>query len=334
VIGSQERFLKKDLTAPQLGGCPNTGSYKNAWILRNRNQNSHNNKLGYKSHGTGKYFYMVTMQGFPCRLPRDGPKILELIKTYARGFQGMIDIWRVKPACNGKCMMMSGALSSWMTYSVPVAVSVLAQLRAWASLKVDGIKGCTGEQAVLKFGSVSVSDGGVPCCPDPYSGGRCNQNYNLPDGWESKLTEGTDIEFATWVASKLGNGVGSCDGSDKEHPEQMCDTGASGSAPDKYGMCPGANFSHNSPQCKAYDYKHYIPFSPAPPAPPTTPSPPGPSPSPPGGSGNLIIYIVVGVSLTVLLCGIIFLCVTRKRTAVEVVADVDGSSLYPLAAAS
>jgi hypothetical protein len=134
-----------------------------------------------------------------------------------------------------------------MTYSIPVAVSILCQLRAWASLKVDDIPGCIGNQAVLKFGTVSVTDDGVVCCPEPHSGGRCNQNYKLPDGWNTKLTEGTDLDFATWLASKLGNGVASCPGCawPADDPSTT--------------MCPGASFSYKDPRCTPSDYKNYIP---------------------------------------------------------------------------
>lgn len=255
-------FLPTNLSSPQVG-C-GLGGYKHPWILRNRNLYAHNTKVG-----TGKYFYVVTIEGMPCNVNRDAQAMLGLIKSFAQGFQGMIDIWRAKPACDGKCEMMSGAVSAWMTYSIPVAVSVLTQLRAWASLKVDDLPGCIGNQAVLKFGSMSVTDDGVVCCPEPHSGGRCNQNYKLPAGWAAKLTEGSDLDFATWLASELGNGVGQCD---------RC--GWPG--PDPVGtMCPGASFSYDDAQCQPKDFVNYIPGVPGP-APPPSPSPPSPSPPSPG----------------------------------------------------
>merc|ERR1712096_137386 len=72
------------------------GGYQHPWILRNRNLYAHNTK-----QGTGKFFYMVTIQGFPCDFTRDAQALLGLIKNFAQGFHGIIDIWQAKPACQG-----------------------------------------------------------------------------------------------------------------------------------------------------------------------------------------------------------------------------------------
>jgi hypothetical protein len=241
-------------------GC-GLGAYKHPWILRNRNLYAHNTK-----RGTGKYFYLMTIQGYA---QRDAQAILGLIRSFAQGFQGMLDIWKLQPACDGRCEIMSGAVSAWMTYSIPVALSVLAQLRAWASLDIGNLPGCIGDQAVLKFGAVSVTDTAVVCCPEPHSGGRCNQNYALLEGWATRLTDGSDLDFATWLASTLGDGVGSC---------PRC--GWPG--PDPVGtVCPGGQFAYDDARCKPADFQNYIPAGGSPLPPPSPPArPPGPSPSP------------------------------------------------------
>lgn len=110
------------------------------------------------------------------------------------------------------------------------------------------------------------------------------------------------MEFATWLADELGNGVGSCD---------QCDNGA----PDPgSGMCPNASFDFDDPKCKAYTFTNYIPKVPAPPPPPPgpTPGPPGPSPVPGPGGGGAVPWIIAGVG-GVLLIGIVVFCVIRFR---------------------
>lgn len=252
---SSARSVRESCSAQPLSNGTQTGeeqqcaltNYQHPWILRNRNVMATNNKPG-----TGRYFYMVTIQGFPCKVPRGPDRILKLIHDFAQGFQGMLDIWRLKPACSGRCELVSGAVSAWMTYSVPVALSILAQLRAWASLKIDDLPGCVGNQAVLKFGGVSVTDNSVVCCPPPYTGGRCNQNYRLPDGWRERLTAGSDEEFAGWLASTLGDGIGQCDGCDFSGPNPQAT------------MCEGGAFSYDSGECQPANYENYIPCSEAP----------------------------------------------------------------------
>ena len=97
-----------------------------------------------------------------------------------------------------------------MTYSIPVALSLLAQLRAWASLKTDDLPGCALNKAVLKFGGMAVTPQGVPCCPAPYGGGPCTQNYALPSGWADQLTKGTDEDFAQWLFEEFGTAAALC----------------------------------------------------------------------------------------------------------------------------
>lgn len=220
--------------------------YQYPWIMRNRNAYALPGHEPWVKKGTNEYFYMLTLQGPQCGHVYSKQTILQFIKDFARGFQGLIDVWRLQPACNGKCVMMSGAYGAWMTYSTPVVISVLSQLRAWASLKIDDIQGCEGNQAVLKFAAISVTDDGVVCCPHPQSGGQCNQNYQLPSGWNTKLREGTDEDFAEWMAETLG-AAGSC---------PNC---AFSNVPYEKSLCPGNTFANNDTRCKAITYKNYIP---------------------------------------------------------------------------
>eukprot|EP00929_Paragymnodinium_shiwhaense_P014334 TRINITY_DN122235_c0_g1_i1.p1 TRINITY_DN122235_c0_g1~~TRINITY_DN122235_c0_g1_i1.p1 ORF type:complete len:468 (-),score=54.47 TRINITY_DN122235_c0_g1_i1:51-1454(-) len=153
------------------------------------------------AHGTNKYFYLPTVAGKPCADMNSASNYLELLRRFVRAFQGMIDIWKLKPACDGKCVITTGALSAWYSYSGPTSVSLLIQLRAWASVKIDGLAGCEGGQAVLKFGSMSITDDGIVCCPQPMSGGACQQSFALPSGWATKIAEGSDNDFAQWMVS-------------------------------------------------------------------------------------------------------------------------------------
>merc|ERR1712012_551076 len=87
------------------------------------------------ARGTNKYFYLPTVAGWHCKDLNDVGHYMELLRRFRRAFQGLIDIWNMSyktTHCHQKCLITTGALSAWYSYSGPTSASLLIQLRAWA----------------------------------------------------------------------------------------------------------------------------------------------------------------------------------------------------------
>jgi len=168
-----------------------------------------------------------------------------MVKDFARGWQGVIDLYRMQPAEDGMCTIFTGAVSSWVTYSNPVVETLLLQLRAWAALDVSA-PGCKGGVVTLKFASIGLSDDGVVCCPKPYSGGTCSMNWPLPTGWQEQIAKNQTVEdFAAWMTQQTFATKGHC---------SSCGAGPG-------DTCPGIDFKWNDARCKGYSFleEKYVP---------------------------------------------------------------------------
>lgn len=145
-------------------------------------------------------FYVFQVQGLPVQTPRQYvPAGLKRFLDDSRtAFSNLFDIWASRPPCSGECSIMSGAISSWVSYGWYSHVSIYIQLRALASFDLNALGESCGEKGVmLRFAGMTLLADGTVSCKSAYD--PTNRRDGAMSGFRCGPLGKLDSGILTWL---------------------------------------------------------------------------------------------------------------------------------------